>query len=70
MPDSFSLSRIEDFIDKVKNSVPKFGLLKGNYSIKLTKNIQDLASFVTPHILFYTKVIPFGLRNVSVTFDF
>ena len=59
--DTFSMPRIDDFIDKIGQSkfVSKFDLLKGFWQIPLTEKAKENSAFVTPDGLFQYIVMPF-----------
>lgn len=70
-PDSFTLPRMEDCLDRVGSAqyVTKLDLLKGYWQVPLTPRALEISEFVMPdHFLQYT-VMPFGLRNVPATFQ-
>ena len=48
--DTFPIPRIDDCIDKIKNSkyVTKFDLLKGFWQIRLIERAKEIKAFVTP----------------------
>lgn len=52
-PDSFSLPRIEDCVDKVGAAkyVSKLDLLKGYWQVQLTSRASGTSTFVTPDAL-------------------
>lgn len=47
----------------------KFDLLKGYWQMPLTQLVKELSAFVIPDRLFAYCRMPFGLRNVGVTFQ-
>lgn len=49
--------------------VSKFDLLNSYWQVPLTQRAQEVASFITPSGLHSYKVMSFGLRNVSATFQ-
>ena len=69
--DTFPIPRIDDCIDKVGNSkfVSKFDLLKGFWQVPLTERAKEISAFVTPQGLYQYKVMPFGMKNSSATFQ-
>ncbi|CAM1306693.1 Uncharacterised protein r2_g1656 [Pycnogonum litorale] len=68
---AFPIPRIDDCIDNVgsKAFISKFDLLKGYWQMPLTEIAKDLSSFVVPKELYRYKVMPFGMRNYSSTFQ-
>ena len=69
--DAFPIPRMEDCIDKIGNAkyVSKFDLLKGYWQVPLTKRSVEISAFVTPDGLYQYKVMPFGMKNSSATFQ-
>ena len=69
--DSFPIPRIDDCIDKVGNSkyVTKFDLLKGFWQVPLTDRAKEVSAFATPNGLYQYKVMPFGMKNSTATFQ-
>ena len=47
--DTFFISRMDDFIDKIKNLkyITRFDLLKGFWQITLTERAKEISAFVT-----------------------
>ena len=70
-PDSYSLPRIEDCIDRIGYSkyVSKFDMLNGYWQVPLSGRAKEISAFVTPDGLFQYKVMPFGMRNAPATFQ-
>ena len=62
---------MEDCIDKVGSSkfVSKLDLLKGYWQVPLTERAVEISAFVTPDGLYEYKVMPFGMKNSSATFQ-
>ena len=71
MTDSFSLPRIEDYIDRIGNSryMTKMDLLKGYWQVPLTDRAKQVSAFVTPDGLYQYQVMPFGMKNALATFQ-
>ena len=67
--DTFPIPRMDDCIDKIKNSkyITKFDLLKGFWQIPLTERAKEVSAFVTPGGLYHYKVMPFGIKNSPAT---
>ena len=69
--DSYPIPRVEDFIDKIGSAefVSKCDLLKGYCQVPLTPQAKESTAFVTPTGFFQYKVMPFGLKNATATFQ-
>ncbi len=69
--DSFPIPRMDDCIDKIGSAkyVTKFDLLKGFYQVPLTERAKEISAFVTPEGFYQYKVMPFGMKNSSATFQ-
>ena len=69
--DSFPIPRINDSIDKIGNVryVSKFDLLNGYWQGPLTDRAKEVSAFVVDDNLYQYKVMPFGMKNASVTFQ-
>lgn len=69
--DSYPIPRMEDCIDKVGSAkyVSKLDLLKGYWQVPLTPKAVEVSAFVTPDGLYQYKVMPFGMKNASATFQ-
>ena len=69
--DSYPIPRIEDCIDKVGQAkyVTKFDLLKGFWQVPLTERANRVSAFATPDGRYQYRVMPFGMRNSSATFQ-
>lgn len=69
--DSYPIPRMEDCIDKIGSAqyVSKFDLLKGFWQVPLTHRAVEVSAFVTPEGLYQYKVMPFGMKNASSTFQ-
>ena len=61
--DTFPITRIDDYIDKIGNSkyITKFDILKGFWQIPLTERAKEISAFVTPDGYYHYKVMPFGM---------
>ncbi|KAL6473519.1 hypothetical protein MHYP_G00170800 [Metynnis hypsauchen] len=70
-PDCYPLPRIDDCVDRVGSAdfISKFDLLKGSWQVPLTLHAKELSAFVTPDNFLQYKVMPFGVRNASATFQ-
>jgi hypothetical protein len=71
LSDCYPTPRIDDCIDDVGSAiyVSKFDLNKGYWQIPLTARAREVSAFVTPDGLFQYKVMPFGTKNASATFQ-
>lgn len=69
--DSFPIPRIEDCIDRIGTAkfVTKFDLLKGYWQVPLSVRAKEVSAFCTPDGLYQFKVLPFGVKNVPVSFQ-
>jgi hypothetical protein len=69
--DSYPIPRIEDCIDKIGHAkyVSKFDLLKGYWQVPLTDKAKEISAFVTSDGFYQYKVMPFGMKNASATFQ-
>ena len=69
--DSFPLPRYEDCIDRIGSSkyVTKMDLLKGYWQVPLTDRAKQISAFIMPYGLFQHWVMPFGMKNISATFQ-
>ena len=69
--DSFPIPRMDDCIDNVGNAkyVTKFDLLKGFWQIPLTDRAKEISAFAAPDGLFNYKIMPFGMKNLSASFQ-
>ena len=69
--DSFPIPRIADCIDQIGNAkfVSTFDMLKGYWQVPLTQRAREISAFVTPSGLYQYKVMPFGMKNASATFQ-
>ena len=68
--DCYPIPRIEDCIDRIGRArfITKCDLLKGYWVIPLTEKAKEISAFVVPDGPFQYKVMPFGMRNLQVTF--
>ena len=69
--DSYPLPRVDDCIDRIGTAkyISKLDLLKGYWQVGLTPKAQAASAFVTRDGLFECKVMPFGMKNASATFQ-
>lgn len=69
--DAYPMPRVDDCIDKVGKAkfVSKFDLLKGYWQVPLTERAVEVSAFVVPDGFYQYKVMPFGMRNASATFQ-
>ena len=69
--DSYPIPRVDDCVDKVGNYkyVTKLDLLKGYWQVPLSNRAKEISAFVTPDGLFQYKVMPFGMKNATATFQ-
>ena len=69
--DPYPMKRIDDLVDEV--SAAKFltsvDLLKGFWQVGLTDRAREASAFVTPDGHYEYRVMPFGMRNSSATFQ-
>ncbi|KAI2665219.1 Retrovirus-related Pol polyprotein from transposon 17.6 [Labeo rohita] len=66
-----SQSPWKDCVDRVgsTNFVSKLDLLKGYWQVPLTPRASEISAFVTPDHFMQYKVLAFGMRNASATFQ-
>ncbi len=71
VPDCFPMPRMEDCVDSVGSArfVSKLDLLKGYWQVPLTPRASEISAFVTPDRFLQYKVMAFGLRNATATFQ-
>lgn len=69
--DTYPIPRVDDCIDKVGKAeyVSKFDLLKGYWQIPLTERAKEISAFVTQQGLYQYRVMAFGMKNSSATFQ-
>jgi len=69
--DAYPMKRVDDCVDKVGKAkyVSKFDLLKGYWQVPLTERAVEVSAFVVPDGFYQYKVMPFGMRNASATFQ-
>jgi transposase InsO family protein len=69
--DCFPLPHIDDCVQRVGDSkfVTKVDLLKGYWQVPLTERAKEISAFITPSGLYQYKVMPFGTKNSSATFQ-
>ena len=69
--DSYPIPRIEDCIDDIGKAkfVTKIDLMKGFWQVPLTERAKKISAFVTPDGLYQYRVMPFGMKNSSATFQ-
>ena len=69
--DKYPLSRIDELLDTLGQ--PKYitvlDLQSGYWQVKLSKDSQEKAAFITPRGLFKPKVMMFGMCNSGATFS-
>ncbi len=70
-PDSFSLPRMKDCMDKFGASkfVTKLDLLKGYWQVPLTAHACEISAFVTPDNFLQYSYMAFGMQNAPETFQ-
>ena len=68
---SFSISRIDDLIDKIGQSkfLTKLDITKAYWNVKLEEEPIPYTAFITRNGLFEWKVLPFGLSGACATFN-
>ena len=77
--DSLPIYRITDCIDQIGNAnttnvkntkfVSTFDTLIGYWQVNLTQRAREISAFVTPSGLYQYKVMPFGMKNATATFQ-
>ena len=69
--DSYSISRVEDCIDRIgcMKHVTKLDLLKGYWQVPITTAAKKILAFVTLEGFYQYKVMPFGMKNTPATFQ-
>ena len=69
--DSFPLPRIDLFVDaSVGHGMLSFlDSFSGNHQIPMHLPDAEKTTFITTHELFYYNMMPFGLKNVGVTYQ-
>ena len=69
--DSYMLPRIDQLVDSTaRHKLLSFmDAFSGYNQIRMDEVNQEKTSFVTSQGLFYYKVMPFGLKNVGVTYQ-
>ena len=70
-PDCYPLPRLYDCIDHMGSAVylSKFDLLKGYWQIPLMSRAKEISAFATPDDFLSYRVMAFGMRNASATFQ-
>ena len=71
-PDCHPLSNSDDYIDQLGHAqfVSKFDLLKSYWQVPLSEQTKEVLAFVMPDGLYQYRVMPFGMRNGSATFQY
>ena len=69
--DAYPMPRVDDCVDRVGKAkyVSKFDLLKGYWQVPLTERAVEVSAFVVPDGFYQYKVMPFGMKNASATFQ-
>ncbi len=69
--DSFPIPRLEDCIDRVGKAryVTTIDMLKGFWQVPLTERAKEISAFVVQDALYSCKVMPFGMKNSSATYQ-
>ena len=69
--DSYPLPRIDTLVDSMARHefLSFMDAFSGYNQIKMNKEDQEKTSFVTNQILFYYKVMPFGLKNAGAMYQ-
>ena len=69
--DNYPLPRIDTLVDlTARHKLLSFmDAFSGYNQIKMNKEDQEKTSFVTSQILFYYKVMPFGLKNAGAMYQ-
>ena len=49
--------------------VSTFDMLKGYWQVPITQKAREISTFVTTSGLYQHKVMPFGMKNASATFQ-
>jgi hypothetical protein len=67
--DPFPLPRIDQVVDSTAGSVLVFFLhfYSGYHQLALHRDDEDKTMFITPHGIYYYKVMTFGLKNAGAT---
>ena len=68
--DSFPLPRIDQLVDSTTGHklLTFMDVFLGYNQIKMAKENQEKIAFIMSQRLYYYKVMPFGLKNVGVTY--
>ena len=69
--DSFPLPRINQLVDSIAGHklLTFMDAFLGYNQIKMVEEDQEKTAFITSQGLYYYKVMPFGLKNVGVTYQ-
>nr|CAN79600.1 hypothetical protein VITISV_015420 [Vitis vinifera] len=69
--DSFPLPRIDQIVDSTSGQgMPSFlDTFSGYHQILMSPDDEEKTTFITPHDLYYYKVMPFGLKNAGATYQ-
>ena len=67
----FPLPRIDQIVDaSAGHGMLSFlDAFSGYHQIPMCPPVVEKTSFITPHVLFYYNVMPFGLKNVGATYQ-
>ena len=71
LKDDFPLPHIDDLVDNtaIYALLSFMDEFSGYNQIKMAPEDMEKTSFITPWGMYYYKVIPFGLKNASVTYQ-
>ncbi len=69
--DSFPFPRIDQLVDSASGHkrVSFLDAFQGYHQIPMTLSDQEKTAFITPRGAYCYKVMPFGLKNVGVTYQ-
>jgi hypothetical protein len=69
--DPFPLPRIDQVVDSTAGSVLLcfLNFYSGYHQIALHPDDEDKIAFITPHSIYYNKVMTFGLKNARATYQ-
>ena len=69
--DSYPLPRVDVLVDSTaRHQLLSFmDAFSGYNQIRMYKADQEKTSFITSQVLFYYKIMPFGLKNAGATYQ-
>nr|CAN78757.1 hypothetical protein VITISV_035650 [Vitis vinifera] len=70
-PDCFPLPRIDQIVDSTSGQrmLSFLDAFSGYHQIPMSPDDEEKTAFITPHGLYYYKVMPFGLKNAGATYQ-